>query len=177
MFISEIEREVQRVEQSMLALAGRLDPDGIPASEAPRLFERLDRVVRTATAARTLVARRVEDSTAWQRRGFHNAAEYLAATSGTSLSAARNELDTSRAIEALPGVREAMVDGTLSAPQAAVIADAAKANPGAAAGLLAAATKTNLRELREEAGRVKAAADADPMATHARIHRTRRLPR
>ncbi len=40
MFVSTIEREVREVEQSLVALAGRLDPDGIPASEAPRLFER-----------------------------------------------------------------------------------------------------------------------------------------
>ena len=55
------------------------------------------------------------------------------------------------------------------------MADAAKANPSAERDLLMKAKTSNQRELREEAQRVKAAADRDAEATHARIHRERRL--
>jgi hypothetical protein len=177
MFTSEIERQLMEVEQSMLDLAAAVDPDNVPASAAPRLFERLDRIARTATATRTLLARRVDDSLEWQRKGFRSAAEYLAATSGTSLGDARTELDTSKALPALPCTRRALIDGRISPAQGAVIADAAKVNPAAEADLVAKAPRTNLRELREEAGRAKAAADRDPMATHERIRRNRRVTR
>lgn len=175
--MSEIERQIEAVEASMVAVAERLDPDAVPASAAPRLFERLDRIARSAAAARTLLARRVDDSLEWKRRGFASAAELVAATAGTSLSAARTELDTSRRLRELPTTRREMLRGTVSAVQGHVIADAATADPAAEQCLITEARRSNLRELREAAGRVKANADANPDATYARLHRQRRVSR
>ena len=70
-----------------------------------------------------------------------------------------------------------MLDGSLSPAQGSVIAGAASVNPGAERDLLAKAQRTNLRELQEAAGRARAAADRDPDATHARLHRQRRVSR
>jgi hypothetical protein len=84
MFQSVLERQVAAAEEAVRAAVAAVDPDDIPASEAVRLFERLDRIVRSATAGRTLLARRVEDSQVWQRKGHRSAAEHVAAVTGTS---------------------------------------------------------------------------------------------
>lgn len=141
------------------------------------MFEGLERIVRTATAARILLARRVDDSMEWKRKGFRSAAEYLAARSGTSLGAAKSDLETSNALRDLPETRDQMLDGSLSPDQGGVIAGAAKRNPGAERNLIKTAKKSNLHELREEAAKAKAAADPTPEATHARLHRERRATR
>ena len=67
-----------------------------------------------------------------------------------------------------------MAAGTLSAPQAAVIADAAVADASAAPTLLAAAEAMSLAELRDECGRRKAAA-LDVAENERRIHARRSL--
>ncbi|MEO7427957.1 MAG: DUF222 domain-containing protein [Acidimicrobiales bacterium] len=177
MHTSVIERRAMEIEASMLELAASIDPDAVPASEAPRLFKRMDRIARAATAARMVLARRVDDSLEWRRRGFRSAAEFVAAAAGTSLSAARSEMEVSHALRSLLATRERMLDGSLSAVQGTVIAGAAAVNPGAETALIEAAGRSNLQELREHAGRARAAADADPMATHARIHGCRRVTR
>lgn len=177
MFRSEIEQEVAAASDAVRRAVGRIDPDLVPAGEATRIFGQLDQIVRSATAARTLLARRVEDSLEWKRKGYRSAEEYLAATSGRSLGAARTEMETSKALQSLPATRAQMLEGTLSPDQGAVIAGAAAHNPGAEHALIAKAGRSNLQELREEAQRARAAADSDPEATHRRIHRARRVTR
>ncbi len=177
MFQSELEQRVSDAESSLLAAVGAIDPDVVPASEATRLVERLDRIARSASAARTLLVRRMADSMEWQRRGFRSPEEHLAAVAGTSLSAAKTELATSDALQSLPATRDALLDGSLSPAQGGVIAGAARANPGAERSLIEQAGRTNLRELQEEAGRARAAADPDPDATHARLRKQRRVSR
>jgi hypothetical protein len=170
-------REVREVEAQALALSAALDPDLVPAAEAPAWYEALDRAARALTAARTVLARRVDDSLEWQRRGFRSPEELLASTAGGSLGAARTELATSRRLQALPTTRRRMLEGAVSAEQGAVIADAAVVNPAAEARLIEQAGRSNLRELRDRAGLLKAAADPDPDTTHARVHANRRLTR
>ncbi|MGQ0431744.1 MAG: DUF222 domain-containing protein [Microthrixaceae bacterium] len=177
MFQSVLERQVSDVESSLLTVVGSIDPDAVPASEATRLFERLDRIARAASAARTLLARRMAESLEWQRQGFRSPEDHLAATVGTSLSAAKTALQTSEALRSLPSTRGGMLDGTLSPAQGEVIAGAALANPSAEQTLIERAAHTNLRELQEEACRARAAADPDPDATHARLHKQRRVSR
>ena len=103
MFRSALEQRVEVAETAIGLVADGLDPDAIAASEATRLYEGLDRIVRTATAARILLARRVDDSLEWRRRGFRSAAEFLASKSGTSLGAAKTDLETSNALRDLAG--------------------------------------------------------------------------
>lgn len=168
MFQSVLEDQAVEVERRALALASAVDPDDVACSEAVRLYERLDRAGRAIAAAKTLLARRVDDSLEWKRRGYRSAAELLATTAGTSLGAAREELETSTALADLAGTRAALVNGTISPAQGAVIAGAAKVNRGVETELLDTAATANLQELRQEAGRAKAAADPDPMGASTR---------
>jgi hypothetical protein len=177
MFQSVLERQVAAAEEAVRAAVASIDPDALPATEAVRLFERLDRIVRSATAGRTLLARRVEDSNVWRRKGHRSAAEHVAAVTGTSLGAAKGEVDTSKALRDLPRTRRKMVDGSISPQQGSLIAGAAKVNPQAERALLERAGSANLQELRDDALKAKAAADSSPAATHARLRRERRLTR
>ena len=130
--------------EALVGLVAELDPDEVPLSQATAVYAELDRIVRVASAARVLVARRVDEAQEWKRRGHRTAAEALAAASGSSLGAARDELAASNALSGLPATRDRMLEGKLSANQATVIADAAAANPGAEAALLDAAGTANL---------------------------------
>ena len=179
MFRSELEQEVTAAAEAVAvaAIARRIDADAVPAHEAVRLYRALDGAARTLSAAKTLLARRVEDAREWRRLGFASAAEFLAAEAGTSLGAARKEVETSEALRQLPATKAALLDGSLSAAQGEVIAGAATANPAAEAQLIATAGKANLNELRDAALKAKAAADPSPEATHRRIRQQRRLRR
>ena len=177
MLESLFERQVAAAEEAVRAAVAAIDPDEVPASQSVALFERLDRIVRSASAGRTLLARRVEDAQVWKRKGHRSAAEHLAELTGSSLGAARTEMETSKALQGLPCTRRQMVDGVLSSHQASVIAGAATVNPGAEGALLAVAGSASLLELRDEALRAKAAGDPDPGATHARLRRQRRVTR
>lgn len=175
MKLMDIHHEVVAQREAFAALVGRLDPDGLPASQAPGLWRELDLMGRQVAAAKALVARRVEDSHRWKGEGFASPAEYLASKGGTSIAAAKAELEMSKALPGLPATRAALVDGTVSPQQGALIADAAKVNPAAERSLLASATQHAFKELKAHAQRAKAAGDPDPEATQRRIHQHRRL--
>jgi hypothetical protein len=169
--------QIAALEAEVVAAVGRLDPDLVALSSVVDLFGRFDRIVRAASAARTLLARKVEESREWQRKGYSDPADWVAAATGSSRGAAQADLKTSRALKDLPNTSNAMRSGDVSPAQGAAIADAARINPKAEQDLLAQASTKNLNELRQAAGRAKAAGDPDPDATHARIHKERRLSR
>ncbi len=122
-----------------------------------------------ATTLEAQLARRVAEGTAWQRAGFSSVEAWLAQRSGTSPAKAKEALETAERLEDLPAVAEAAQRGELSAEQAAVIADAATANPAAQQRLLDAARVRPLGKLRDDCALVKRAADADAEATYQRL--------
>lgn len=74
MYRSALQLRVDEAESAIALVAEGLDPDAVPASEATRVFEGLERIVRTATAARILLARRLDESMEWKRKGFRSPA-------------------------------------------------------------------------------------------------------
>ena len=170
-----MDREVAELRERFGQVAARLDPDELPASHAPALWCELDQLARQVAAAKVLVARRVDDSMAWKREGFASAAEFLAARGGISLGSARQELHTSKALPDLPATKQALLDGTVSVAQGALIAEAATVNPAAERTLVDAAGRDSFKELKDRTLRAKAAGDVDPEATQRRIHRGRSL--
>jgi hypothetical protein len=91
------------------------------------------------------------------------------------MTAARQTLEASKQLTALPATSDAVRRGELSAAQTGAIAGAATADPDAEERLLELAGKTNANELRDECHRTRRAADPDPDATHRRIHERRSL--
>src|SRR5207248_3206106 len=106
-------------------------------------------------------AARAEDCGAWARSGDRSPAHHLARITGTTVGQAMGAMETARKLEKLPEAKAAAGAGKLSAQQAEAIASAASADPGAEKTLLEAAQRLSLKELRDEADRVKAAADRD----------------
>jgi hypothetical protein len=168
---------VIRCGDQLAGVIARLDPDTLSAPAAQSWWHALDRIERLAAGGKTLLARRLATTHSPSRSGQKTAAEKLARDSGTSVGAAKDALDTSERLPELDKVQAAVRRGELSAAQSALISDAAAADPSAQDRLLALAARGSMPELREECGRVKAAADPDPDATYRKLHASRFLRR
>jgi hypothetical protein len=165
---------VVRVRGQLGELVAALDPDAVSGSAARELWGEFDRIERLGSAGKTLLARRIAQT--HQRSGStRTAAEELARRGGTSAGQVNDSLATSHRLPDQPELEQALRGGELSPAQAALISDAAAADPGEAGRLTDLAHRVSLAELREECARVKAAADPDPDATNRRIHAQRRL--
>src|SRR5258707_1038850 len=123
----------------MRAVIEALDPDAVFVFDAPAMLEAFDVLVRLGETGKTLMARRAEAACTWQRAGYRSAAEQMAAVSGSSVSAARTMLETSKQLEVLPATADAMRAGKLSRAKAEAIASAATVAPEAEAELLGGA--------------------------------------
>jgi hypothetical protein len=147
-----------------------LDPDAIALPEAPELWAAFDRVVRLAASAKTLLARRVEEAGSFRKEGFRSAEEKMANDAGTSISAAKRSLETSKRVRKFPKTAAKMRSGELSREKADAIADALTVAPEAEDDLLDGAEQAPLADVRDRALKAKAK-DADK--AHKRIHRER----
>jgi hypothetical protein len=163
--------DVREIDEFLAVLVNRLDPDAVPSSDAYELWSAFDAVERRAGAAKTLLARRVEDAGAWKRNGFRSAAEQLAVGAGTSVSAAKNMLETSKQVKKLPKTAKALRKGRLSGAKARAIAAAADVSPGAEDRLLALDESTPFSEVAKQCLEARAGDDRD--AAHKRIHEER----
>src|SRR5439155_439877 len=99
-------------------------------------------------------ARRVSETYVYRHGGHRSAAHHLAAVSGSSVGAAKAELQAAERLKALPATAAAQREGKLSPEKAAAIADAATAE----AGLLDKAEQQALAEVRDGCNRAKASA-------------------
>jgi hypothetical protein len=166
---------VRECERELAAVVDRLDPDCVALCDASALWKAFDCIERLAANAKVLLAARVEEAGTWKDTGARSAADHLAQLGGTTASAARRALETSRNVCGLPRVTDALRGGVFSVAQVEAIVPAAAADPAAEDRLVALAATTNVGELREECLRTAAAADRDPEATHRRLHAERRV--
>ena len=111
-----------------------------------------------------------------ERNGNVSPEEWLANKTGTTISEAKDTIDTGDRVKDQPEVDAALRKGKLSRKQAAVVSDAVAADPSAAQALLDTAERDSLKVLRDKADRVKAAASQEGAeAAHQRIHQARSL--
>ena len=128
--------ELKEVAGTLRDLTAGLDPEYIAAREAPGLWEAAEDIRRLATGLQLLLARVIDDSTVAKDAGLRNGAEWIAKTSGSSLSAGYDQMAASKHLAKLPLVRDAVRRGDISVPQAQTIADAATCDPTAEERLL-----------------------------------------
>jgi Domain of unknown function (DUF222) len=147
----------------------------VDGDDAARLVRLLTRIERVAVAARTAAIRRVERSSVWQKDGHRTVAEWVAATTGTSLGSAIRVVETAHKLQSLPATREAFSSGRLSEVQVREIADAAAVDTKSEPMLLEAAATRSIVGLREECRRVRAAAVPDEASAYEAIRRRRYL--
>ena len=162
-------RDLRGLQLELAAVVRGFDPDAVQLCDLDELWAEVAAVDRLVSTLKTLLARRMEDAATWKRAGYRSVAEQLAAVSGTSVSAARNMLETSKQLEALPATADAMRAGKLSRAKAQAIASAATVAPEAEARLLAKADAP-VAVVREECLKAKA---VNRDAAHARIRRER----
>jgi hypothetical protein len=167
-------RELRALASSCSTFAASFDAGEVAVVEAVRAWQAADAIERAAAAVKTMLAGKVEEAGAWKAAGCRSAAEQLARLGGTTVSVARQSLETSKKLEALPVTAAALRRGDVSVTQAAAIATAAVVAPDAEGRLLDFAQQTNINELHDECLRTRAAADADPDATYQRIQRNRK---
>ncbi len=137
-----------------------------------RLAEELARTEKACAAARACLALRAAACGSHRERGFGDAADWLARTSGSTARDAKAAMDTATAAQSCPRTAEAMSRGDLSMDQAEVITKTEKERPGSEDELLDVAKRSSLQTLRNEA-RKKRQQDVDPDDLHRRQRRAR----
>ncbi|HEY3095405.1 MAG TPA: DUF222 domain-containing protein, partial [Acidimicrobiia bacterium] len=129
---------------------------------------------RLCAAAKTLLARRVEETGVWREGGHRSAAHWVAEATGETVGAACRTIETAQALDELPETSSAFRAGQLSQTQAAEITSAAVADPSAEVELLATADATSVKGLRDRCRQVRAGAEPDDRAWAQRLHGQRR---
>ncbi len=162
--------DVREIDEFLAVLVARIDPDAVPLCEVTDLWTALDTVERRAATAKLLLARKVEEAGRWKRDGYRSAAEQLAGIAGTSVTAAKNQLETSKKVAKLPATQRALRKGKLSGAKAEAIAAASEIDPEAEAALLDGAEDAPLAKVREKCQRARA---KDRDAAHERIRKAR----
>ena len=125
------------------------EPGEYTGADCARLADELASLEKGCTAARLLAAARAVDTGAHKGQGFNDANAWIARQSGTTLSQARQALDTARRLEDCPDTREALQAGQISLAQAAEITKAESETQGAESQLLPLARQTDLSRLRD----------------------------
>jgi len=156
--------------ESMRRCAAGFDASLMSGADASAVVEVAGAIERMAGTVKALAAVRSAEAGSWRAAGDRSAAHHLARRTGTSVSQASEAIETARRLSHLPGVSAAARSGVLSAQQAAAVAGAVTADPGAEARLLRTATRSSLGELRDECARTRAAACPDPEARRRAIH-------
>jgi hypothetical protein len=157
MFVAKITRATALIKEALSDFQpALLTADS--AAEAVRILAKTERMV---VAAKTLSARRVEETNLHKRNGHKDAATWLANETGESTSDAAGMLAAARQMEALPDVADAFKAGDLSPAKARQVAGAASVDPSQQQALLQAAERQTLGELRSTCDRVRRQANSE----------------
>ena len=163
------------IEAEVATFAAAFDADLIAPADAEGVVRTTSKVINMLETVRALAAARAAQGGSWRRAGAASLAHDLARRTGTSVTKAKEALETGEKLASLPALDAAARAGEVSPAQAAPIADAASAAPGAERRLLDEAKRSSVGELRDECARTKAAAEPDDDARHQAIHRSRHL--
>lgn len=154
-------------------VVANLEPALLTGQSAATMLREFAELERIAAAGRVVLARRVEETHAWEGQGDRSANEWMARHTGRGLGDAKDTFETSRNLSEQPSLDEALRNGDVSAEKAAAVSDAAKKRPEAEEELVDKAKKAPLSKTREECSRVKARGE-DEAARAKRCHQNRR---
>ncbi|MGH9107085.1 MAG: HNH endonuclease signature motif containing protein [Acidimicrobiales bacterium] len=150
--------------RSMSTYAAGFDAALVAPAELEGALRHAGAIEKVAATISSLLAARLAGGaglggSSSRARSERRAAEALAGATGTSMSKARQAVETGRRLGSQPEVARAARSGELSRDQAELVSAAAGANPGATARLLELARTGSLSELAGEAGRARAATE------------------
>jgi hypothetical protein len=173
MFVKELGAAVAEVRR--LLSSPDLDRlDGDDARHAAGHFAELGRLASSGVA---LLAPKVAAEGSHAKAGHGSAAKWLESISGTSPTAARRSLKSAETVAGSRAVRDALKAGEVSAAQLDVLAGAAETNPDAVERLLPMVGQVSMRELTDEAARLRSVARGaeGERARRDRVHHRRHL--
>ena len=145
---------LNEVLSSARAVIASLDLDALDGSQVSALYEAGAELEKLGASIKVLVAPKIGHSEKWAREGYRSPEEWMARKSGTSVGQAKATIETAKRLEQLPATTSAVKAGALSLAQAAAVAEAAAADPGAESKLLETAGKESLKVLQDKSRRV-----------------------
>ncbi|HTJ75470.1 MAG TPA: DUF222 domain-containing protein [Acidimicrobiales bacterium] len=150
------------------------DPAVVTGDDAALIAEQLAVTEKACAGARARAAVRAAACHSHERRGFPDAADWLARAAGSSRGEAQAAMATASAVPPSSPTGAAWAAGEVSLRQAQVIARTEAECPGAEDELLEMAMRSSLAALEDE-GRRRRLAAADPEELHRRQHRARQF--
>ena len=167
---------VVELRKAVCDYGARFDARVVSGEDAAVVVAEAAVIERAAATLKALAAARVADTSRGGPVAGRFGARELAKTSGTSLADAAKALDLAHKLSSLPETAAAARRGEISPSQAAAVAAGAGADPGAERRLVEMARRSSLRELQDEAARVRAGSQSeDAEARRRRIHDRRSL--
>ncbi len=148
----------RRVRDDLAVLVGSLDASRLAGSDARVALDAVLEAEKLLGGARLLLSARVAETRAWGGDGARSFEDWLTTRSGRSYGSARRDAETAEHLGQRTGLADALRQGALSTDQAAEVASAATADPSSEDELVERATTQTLRQTRQQAERVKAAA-------------------
>ncbi len=159
----------RRVRDGLSVLVGSLDAARLAGSDARVALNAVLEAEKLLGGARLMLSARVAETGSWGGDGARSFEDWMTMKTGRSYGAARRDAETAEHLGQRSGLREALRQGALSTDQAAEVASAATADPGSEGELVERARSETLRQTRQRAERVKAAArSAEEDAARAR---------
>jgi hypothetical protein len=154
---------------SLDEIASGFDPRALSPEAALRVVDQLGSIRRVVDGMLGKTAKRVSETYA----GSGTAAGTIARILGVGTGEVRSSIETATKLEGLPATDAAVREGSLSAREAQLIADAATLNPAAERELLEAAQR-GVVPLRDACVAARAAVE-DPKGRGKRQHRERQF--
>jgi hypothetical protein len=154
--------------------ASRVNVETIDGKGAAKLVGIADGIRRCGDSLRTVAVGQVERTNAWKGEGAKNISEWLSSETDCAQYEAQSVVILANQLQHLPTTQAALLSGTLSNAQAVEVARGAIVDPNTESQLLKLATYATVRDLRDAASRVVAAA-TDEAARHRQIHKSRSL--
>ncbi len=162
-------RSFRAVRDDLATLLGSLDASLLAGSDARAALDAVLEAEKLLGGARLLLSARVAETRAWGGDGARSFEDWLTSRTGGSFGAARRDAETAESLGRRTGLADALRQGALSTDQAAEVASAATADPASEGELVERAKGETLRQTRQRAERVKAAArSAEQDAARAR---------
>ncbi len=167
----------RRVRDELAVLVGSVDASRLAGSDARVALDAVLEAEKLLGGARLLLSARVAETRSWGGDGARSFEDWLTSRTGGSFGSARRDAETAESLGRRTGLADALRQGALSTDQAAEVASAATADPASEGELVERAKGETLRQTRQRAERVKAAARSaeQDAATAKRQHAARQV--
>jgi hypothetical protein len=166
---------ISELKKAVASYTSTFDPSCVTTADAAHVLKQAAGIENSVRTLKALAAARAAEGDSWRKQGHRSAAEALAKDTGTTVSSAKDQIETGRRLQSQPRVSVAARRGEISFSQISMVADATEADPGAEARLVEEARRSSISKLKDACALTKAEADTDREATRRKIQERRSL--